>query len=494
MAEKREMEFINKIVETLKRNDELPYREGAWENFQVTKLKSGKTRTIVYIRYATVAAVLLVVIGLGLHKLQNTQVAHDSAVEESIGLTSLDKNTKDPANPLITERENEQNNESMNSSSIAQVEGEGRQVYSLQTAGKLNGMYDVSATEPTIIPLNPNDINIVGFKGLPGNVHNDHLKTAMVSEDAGLHSLASRNQAPYDILAETNAQKIEERFGGEKQFRFTDKLHLGAFVSPMATDQKMNFGGGLLLRYAISPKLSIRTGLGFQQYEVGKMTDPRISSEQAYIKPAETTASMDPAYDSPTTQYSFRLQSREIIIPNVEAVSAKVESLDIPLEFKYQLGTNFYVAAGASYAIVLGQNRYAHYTDEVYGYKASSESSLPLRLPASSGASYAIGNGQNGGHTLYTDNVYGWGEGTSMQLSDPPEVKEVHKTVESLEKNVSTNGFGGFVNLSLGKKIPFKNKALSFSIEPYLKLPVGKFKSTDLNYTNGGIRIITNFR
>lgn len=493
MAEKREMEFINKIVEKLKRNDELPYREGAWENFQTTKLQSGRVRSIFYIRYATVAAVLLVVIGLGLHKLQNTQIAHDSAAEESMGLTALDTKTEDSASSSITERKIDQNSENVNSLSIPQVERERRQIYSLQTTGRLNGMHDVSAVEPAIIPLNPNDINIIGFRGLSNSANSKHLNTAMVSEEASLHPLASRNQDSYNILAETNVQKIEERLGGEKQFRFTDKLHLGAFVSPMATDQKMNFGGGLLLSYTISPKLSIRTGLGFQQYEVGKMTDPRVSSEQAYIKPAESTASMDPVYDSPTTQYSFRLQSREIMIPNVEAVSAKVESLDIPLEFKYQLGTNFYVAAGASYAIVLGQNRYAHYTDEVYGYKASSESSSPIRLPASSGASYAVGNGQNG-HTLYTDNVYGWSEGSSMQLSDPLEVKEVHKTVESLEKNVSTNGFGGFVNLSLGKKIPVKNKALSFSIEPYVKLPVGKFKSTDLNYTNGGIRIITNFR
>jgi len=48
------------------------------------------------------------------------------------------------------------------------------------------------------------------------------------------------------------------------------------------------------------------------------------------------------------------------------------------------------------------------------------------------------------------------------------------------------------VNFSIGKEMRV-NKRMNLSVEPYVKLPVGSFKQADMNYTNGGIRIITNF-
>ena len=79
---------------------------------------------------------------------------------------------------------------------------------------------------------------------------------------------------------------------------------------------------------------------------------------------------------------------------------------------------------------------------------------------------------------------------TSKEMNDA--VQPVTRKVKTDEENVNTNNFGGFVNFSIGKEMRV-NKRLNLSVEPYVKLPVGSFKRADMNYTNGGIRIITNF-
>jgi len=71
-------------------------------------------------------------------------------------------------------------------------------------------------------------------------------------------------------------------------------------------------------------------------------------------------------------------------------------------------------------------------------------------------------------------------------------VKPITKSVESMENNVNTNGFSGFVNFSLGKEVKM-NKRVGISVEPYLKIPVGQYRRADMDYTNGGIRIMTSF-
>ncbi|HLS38996.1 MAG TPA: hypothetical protein VK023_12080, partial [Sphingobacterium bovisgrunnientis] len=66
------------------------------------------------------------------------------------------------------------------------------------------------------------------------------------------------------------------------------------------------------------------------------------------------------------------------------------------------------------------------------------------------------------------------------------------KTVKSLQDNVNPKGFSGFANFSLGKKVNM-NRKMSLSVEPFVKVPLGQFRKSDLDYTNSGIRIITTF-
>src|SRR5690606_2128186 len=139
----------------------------------------------------------------------------------------------------------------------------------------------------------------------------------------------------------------------------------------------------------------------------------------------------------------------------INAVTGFVQSIDIPLELKFHATRSLYAVAGMSYSSILNQERNAYYIDNI------------------NQETFAEG---------YPE--------TQEQVVNA--VKPVTKSIESTEKNVNTNGFTGFVNLSIGKDLRV-NKNIGVSLEPYLKIPVGGYRRADMDYTNGGIRIMTSF-
>lgn len=171
-------------------------------------------------------------------------------------------------------------------------------------------------------------------------------------------------------------------------------------------------------------------------------------------------SSASPAYmDSPVSNNAYLIdmssaQSR--LNPNFTAVSGSVLTLDIPVEMKYAITRNLYTTAGVSMVSVLQQERLNHYVENING------------------------------NTFAGKNANGVGAAESNNI------QAVNKTVKSNEQNVETNGFNGFINLSIGRKLPIK-KTFSISVEPFYRLPLGQFKNSDVNYSNGGIKVITNF-
>ncbi|WP_039054159.1 hypothetical protein [Sphingobacterium sp. T2] len=144
-----------------------------------------------------------------------------------------------------------------------------------------------------------------------------------------------------------------------------------------------------------------------------------------------------------------------MLLPNINAVLGKVEAIEIPLEVTYSFNKNLYVSTGISYSSIINQERQAQYID-------------------------------NGG-------VRSLQSSTSKIVSAANEVnKNTLKHVKSLEPNVNPKGYAGFVNFSVGKTVNINNK-VSLSLEPYLKVPAGQMRKSDLDYTNTGIRIITSF-
>jgi hypothetical protein len=115
-----------------------------------------------------------------------------------------------------------------------------------------------------------------------------------------------------------------------------------------------------------------------------------------------------------------------------ERVSGKILTVDIPLDVRYAINKNFYTSVGVSYVGVLDQERATIYETNNTEYRQKSQ-----------------------------------------------------------DKNVDDKGVNGFINFSVGRKQ--KVGKLSISVEPYYKAPIGNLKSSDLNYSNGGVKIITSF-
>jgi len=208
------------------------------------------------------------------------------------------------------------------------------------------------------------------------------------------------------------------------------KWEMGAFVSPASTSESITLGGGVALAYNVSSKVSIRSGASIQHYGAVSGNTP--------ITPAMASNSFEmnaPSYLSQpnglSNAFAKGLADAKDAKSN-ERVSGKILTVDIPVDVRYAITKNFYTSVGVSYVGVLDQERATIYETNNTEYKQ-----------------------------------------------------------KSTEKNVDDKGVNGFVNFSVGRKQ--KVGKLSISVEPYYKIPVGGLRSSDLNYSNGGVKIITSF-
>ncbi|MNY43805.1 hypothetical protein D3C86_1787880 [compost metagenome] len=132
----------------------------------------------------------------------------------------------------------------------------------------------------------------------------------------------------------------------------------------------------------------------------------------------------------------------------LSAVNNKLLTIDIPVDVRYHVTKSFYTSVGVSYVGVLDQTQENYFVNGINEHTAA-----------------------DNGNAVYA----------------PENMKQSFKG-----NAVNTNEFNGFVNFSVGKKMQV-GKKLSVAVEPFVKLPIGGLKSTDLNYTNGGLKVVTSF-
>ena len=439
MEDKNKKDIVEEIVSRLKATPEHPYRAGAWEKFQADHLPPKKS---IAWRYWSSAAAVLLLLGMG-YIFQTNQLNTDQAIVHTPQMSGSDLPNTEIESVENAEKKNLLEEET---TVVAQYGGKLLDDRKSHVDQKINNLIELQHEEtsialnlkPTIIvPLPQRIINVNSIK----QQDNNELSKEIVSFPTQLAASALRPEE----------QGYSEDLPNKKNFNLSNKLDLGAFVSPTSTNQKVKVGGGLMLAYNLNNRLSVRTGISYHEYEVGIVQDPTQPSSTEIV-----------AADKLTHKQSQNLllepaaaNSNFVAIPNVNAVNGMVQSLDIPLELSYRIAKNFYATSGVSYAPILNQKRHIQYIENV-------------------------------NTNTFTGGV------PSNQAALESANRVVTKTTESSEENVSSNGFGGFVNFSLGRKMEV-NKKLSISVEPFVKLPVGNFRVSEMNYTNGGIRIITNF-
>jgi hypothetical protein len=137
------------------------------------------------------------------------------------------------------------------------------------------------------------------------------------------------------------------------------------------------------------------------------------------------------------------------------AVDANIRAVDIPVGIVYQLNKNIYTSAGVSYFSVVSEKR-----SNTYGLTAQ--------------ASETFSNPVTG----YT--------------SDRTVLNSVAVAEPVAETPLKGKSYLGFFNFSIGRKQQIFNK-YDILIEPFIKVPIGKLSTQELNLMNSGLKFQINF-
>lgn len=446
---KSEKEIIDDIVSRLKSRPEVAYRQGAWEEFKGQHVVGRPTTKLRSMRSWAAAAALLVV-GMGALYYINYNTLPSDAIDNNLASENTSLSQERPVTskeqlsapqPGVTpsgETNADRYANSIKPTALEASNAESKPTDVLLDLPLIAAAKTIDDPRITIATDNVVALDQTIRKSAEIAIH----PLEFPSELAEQHTLA----AAAFPNAEVRVREVENR-SQNKRVHFGNKLDLGLFVSPSSTGEKMNVGGGLVLAYNLTNKISLRTGASYNSYEMGTLKNP--NGPDSY----ESVRVNNDIQSSPLSSPSSEIST--MMVPNVNAVTSIVQSVDVPLEFKYNVGKTLYAVAGVSYSAIIGQERNAHYIQNV------------------NAETFSQGVPENE---------------KQMQKA----VKAVTKTVKSADKNVSTNGFNGFVNFSLGKKVNLNNR-FGISVEPYFKIPVGEYRRADMDYTNGGIRIMTSF-
>lgn len=434
----RNKELIELIKEELKNAEELPYKEGAWEAYKsrYEPVQKGKYRTLSWVAAAAIALAGFTFLFLNPVNSPDTVTVVESQ-QQRLPLNQ-------PTAPPTVESEDEALRTAANADLRVSMNESNQKgplyVTAIPDRGALERVHLPAVNEA------PWRSQTFGVAAIPAP---ERLSVSVREKPLATFSWDDDLMPGEQINPNFAYQSEAARQVSPKKVRLTDRLELGAFVSPSTTDRSFDLGGGLVFAYRFNDKLALRSGASFNQYEVA-MLQSQVREIGEEMKQASAPIKNT---DKLISKEASSLRTNSFFMPNLNAVTGKVQTLDIPLEIRYNLTKEFYTTGGVSYAAVLFQERFDHYEESagIPTYSSASDSPEPVENP----------------------------------------VTTISTTQASAYENID-NGFGGFVNFSIGRRVNM-GKTIKVSIEPFVKLPVGQFKRADMNYTNGGIRIMTSF-
>ncbi|MEN5232054.1 hypothetical protein [Sphingobacterium faecium] len=446
MTKEKDKELIDDIVDKMKAH-ELPYLEGAWEKFASnhTTLVSKKQ---VNWKYWSAAAAVLCIAGASFLYLRHLPqkdlpaVARIKLVEELVEQkddldTTIDSPTWSFSDPKTNRAE--ANSNSIDQSPVRTIDHD---EYNMLADG-----HDFSFSTPT---FHDHDQKNDFIDPQPSTIKDvvETKREGVKDHNLVTNSSVNKNKETTRSIAEKLESLGSLYPGNSEKHDFASaikKWEIGAFVSPSSTVDKMSLGGGLSLAYQVSDKISIRSGVSMQQYGAGANRQNNLSAVQSASMSYNAAVSNNPVIKN---DESLLLAKQQAPDKELSAVNNKLLTIDIPVDVRYHVTKSFYTSVGVSYVGVLDQTQENYFVNGINEHTAA-----------------------DNGNAVYA----------------PENMKQSFKG-----NAVNTNEFNGFVNFSVGKKMQV-GKKLSVAVEPFVKLPVGGLKSTDLNYTNGGLKVVTSF-
>ncbi|MHA4893727.1 hypothetical protein ACXZ1K_03160 [Pedobacter sp. PWIIR3] len=402
-----ERELIAQIKEGLAGYEE-DYAPGAWENFQK---KGGKKRGPVFWMFSLsgVAALLLLTFGLFLYVNKNSEIA---VVTKQVSASVPEQNNSvsgQSNQPKLAETNNREEDtirdQSTRSSSPSDVILTNRPI--VTTVQEPVNTPVVVAEQIVAVPKND----------FSGNDKPVEAKAAPITLD--------------EFLAKENALNSQAKSKPADRPK-NNKWDLGVVVAPsIGNSKKLNMGYGMSMAYNVSKKVSLSSGLSYNEMGVSK--DLGAVSNYYDAAPANAFAS-----DS----------------KNLEEVNTQITGIDIPLEMKYRLSQRFYASAGVSAFAVINQKQ-----SNTYQQNTVQQSTTVSPAGDVKQESYLV-------------------------------TQKVTENVPATE--VSKRSVIGFYNFSFGYQQKV-SKDKSIGIEPFIKLPMRDISKENLRLMGTGLKIRFDF-
>jgi hypothetical protein len=233
-----------------------------------------------------------------------------------------------------------------------------------------------------------------------------------------------------DKESKLNASTKANKLAAKKD----NKWEMGVMVAPsFGNTKKLNMGYGVNMAYALSDKISLSSGIAYNEMTGAKS----IGVDQTVM-------------NSPTTN-AFVTPSK-----NLESVEARLVGIDIPLEIKYHINKKIYAGVGVSAFAVLNPKRNNTYMEG--------------KVVERSVTDYAAGTQQS---KMFFVN--------ERVVEDAP-----------VESEIKDGQYLGFYNFSFGYKQKV-SKNNSVAIEPFVKVPMKGVTNENLRLLGTGVRLKFDF-
>ncbi|WEK19373.1 MAG: hypothetical protein P0Y49_21600 [Candidatus Pedobacter colombiensis] len=428
-------ELFAHIKESLTEYEEV-YAPGAWERFEQKERRRGGWLWLASLSSA--AAILL--IGFAIFygsnkKLENKAEQHAKVRTNKQNTDTLPKTaTKEIAQRNIRENLN---------TKVAENAGVVRQRKNNLVANSplIVTLKPDQAIKQAVIPneqpavsqmqINGTRMAAVGKKdGVPLAVDSGHIAKALVKENTPVKEEQPRSFQDFlDSEVKTNGNVLAATKSTAKK---ADKWEMGLVVAPsIGNSKKLNMGYGVSFGYALSDKVSISSGISYNEMDASKSMIG--GGGDTYASPS-------------TTAMISNTQS-------LQSVDANVVGIDIPLGIKYNLTKKFYTNIGVSAFAVLSQKQSNNYLKGSLEYSVSDPANV------------------SGFKTIFT----------TKAVSEPVPAEEIRN-----------DKYLGFYNISFGYKQKISGSK-SFAIEPFMKLPMKEFTKENLNLIGTGLRLKFDF-
>ncbi|GGG85923.1 hypothetical protein GCM10007415_19200 [Parapedobacter pyrenivorans] len=428
-------ELIRRIAETLRDHVE-PYKEGAWERFDGAHTKPA--RRVLWLPYWSAAAVLLLAVGLFWFTRQSENPEHAQPDLARQGVGSQQVIPQEPATSVSIQEEQPIDATVGTALPVSIAENE-----QLLAVGHTVVNRDAVAATDTVAEDAIRLDEAIGLADTTAVTEENPISqrlAATVERDTPGQSV---NPFSAEGLVDQETSSPAYAIAANKSRGSLGKWDLGLVVSPSLTSEQVNMGGGIAVAYRLSDKFSLGSGVSIGQLGVGQ--NPNYEPGMEY--------SATPNAPNPSTGSAGFVADAKAYREET-SVTSSVVALDIPFDLRYEVAKGFYTSVGVSYVAVLNEQRTSHYVARLNERTLENNYAADKNLAAAVAAVFS-----------------------EEKIADQP---------------MKGKGYTGFVNFSIGRKIPLSSK-LSLAVEPYFKLPIGRLSRADMDFTNGGIRIVTGF-